>query len=292
MARICFGEFDWPDERGRRRFAQLIFLQAVSKFEQAPLEQLYNRPFEVYRSALHDFHLDHGDIVRPWRLSGAARSFAKSLEAEIEAWGRTWNLNAKWCTRAALATLQFWSCSSREITELFFSQPSGGGGVPTPPDPPEGFPTYPAYLMSQDDYLEMVRDRALTAIQDNSLLRHGSGPRTDAFVESIVDKGKRYCRTVEAVYVESGWKRCRKSEKKNLKQHLEWTARFQVSGKTLSELAEDAHLEQTTVSRAVREILAILPLAQRPDSKRGRIRGSKNKRRVESAIRRDLARKY
>jgi hypothetical protein len=291
MARICFGEFDWPDERGKRRFAQLIFLQAVSKFEQAPLEQLYNKPFKIYLSALNDFHLDHADIARPWRLSGPARSFVEPLEAEIEAWVRSWNLSAKWCIRAAFATLQFWSCSSREITELSFSLPSGGGGVPTPPDPPKGFPNYPPYVMSQDYYLEMVRDRTLAAIRDNSLLRHGSRLQTKAFVESIVDKAKRYCRTVEEVYVESEWKRCRKSEKKNLKQHLEWTVKFQVGGKTFSELAEAAHVEQTTVSRAVRDILSILPLTQRPDSKPGRIRGRKNKRSVEAAIRRDLERK-
>lgn len=44
-------------------------------------------------------------------------------------------------------------------------------------------------------------------------------------------------------------------KKRNLKQHLAWTVKFQVAGKTFSELAREANVEQTTVSRAVREIL-------------------------------------
>jgi hypothetical protein len=291
MARICFGEFDWPDERGKREFLQLLFLDTLERVDQAPLKDLYDKPFELYRQCCKDFRLDYRAIYCWWGLTGAARSMVQRLNADINAWSKTWNLDAKWCRKTALASLGTWSSSSREVTELIFQHPGGGGGVPTPIEPPDGFPRYIAYMMSRDSYLEWVESTALKVISDNSLLNHAPRIKAKAFAESIVRKAIPYCRTVEALYVESGWKRYRKNEKRNLKQHMEWTVKFQVSGKTFSEVAEEADVDQTTVSRAAREILAILPLAPRPDSKPGRIRGTKNKRQVESATRRALGRK-
>jgi hypothetical protein len=285
MARVCFGEFDWPDERGKREFLQMLFLDTISKVDKAPLKQLYGKPFEMYRQCCKDFGLDYSDIYFRWRLTGAARSMVQALNAEIDAWSRTWNLDAKWCRQTALASLHAWSCSSREITELFFQHPGGGGGVPTSPDPPEGFPKYVAYMMSRDDYLEWVQSTALQVISDNSLLSHAPRIKAKAFAVSIAGKAMPYCRTVEAVYVETGWKRCRKNEKKSLKRHMEWTVKFQISGKTFNELAAEANVEQPTISRAVRDILSILPLDKRSDSRPGRIRGRKNKRSVEPATR-------
>lgn len=290
MARVCFGEFDWPDGRGKQEYFQQLFLETIERIDQAPLKQLYGTPFKLYRQCCKDFRLEYSDIYFWWRISGAARSMVQGLNGDIDAWSKAWNLDAKWCRQTALVSLHAWSCSSQEITELFFAHPGGGGGVPTPLEPPEGFPRYVAYLMSRDDYLESVRSAALNAISKDSLLHHGSRVKAKAFAESVVRKAIPYCRTVEALYVESGWKRYRKNEKKNLKQHMEWTVKFQVSGKTLSEVAEESNVEQTTVSRAVREILSILPLAPRLDAKPGRIRGSKNRRQVESATRRDLGR--
>jgi hypothetical protein len=291
MARVCFGEFDWPDDRGKREFLQLLFLDTIAEIDQAPLKQLYAKPFELYRQCCKDFKLDYNAIYHWWYLTGAARSMVQALNAEIDTWSKAWNLDAKWCRQTALASLHAWSCSSREITELFFQHPGGGGGVPTPPDPPEGFPRYVAYMMSRDDYLGWVQSTALQVISDNSLLNHAPRLKAKALAESIARKATSYCRTVEVVYVESGWKRCRKNEKKNLKQHMEWAVRFQVSRKTFNELAAEAKVGQPTVSRAVRDILSILPLDKRPDSRPGRISGRKNKRPVEAAIRRDLARK-
>jgi hypothetical protein len=288
MGRVCFGEFDWPDERGKREFLQILFLDTLAHIDAAPLSQLYGKPFELYRQCCKDFRLDHSAIYHWWYLTGAARSMVQALNAEIDTWSKAWNLDAKWCRQTALASFHAWSCSSREITELFFQHPGGGGGVPTPSDPPEGFPQYVAYMMSRDDYLDWVQATALQVVSDNSLLNHAPRIKAKALAESIARKAMSYCRTVEALYVESGWKRCRKNEKKNLKQHMMWTVQFQVSGKTFSEVAEEANVEQTTVSRAVRDILSILPLNPRPDSKPGRIRGTKNKRRVESGIRRNL----
>lgn len=82
------------------------------------------------------------------------------------------------------ATFLAWSCSSREITDLFFQYPGGGGAVPSGPDPPEGFPTYDPYWMSRHDYRKAVRDSALRAITDHILLRQAHRSKTDAFVDS------------------------------------------------------------------------------------------------------------
>lgn len=289
MARICFGEFDWPDERGKVKFARGLFLHAVEKVDQGPLRQLYGEPFRLYRMAKNEFHLEHREITQPWRLNGAAATLIEMLEGEIDTWSKNWNLDARWCRDTALATLLFWSCASREITELRFQYPVLAGFVPPRLEPPEGLPRYAAFETSRDWYLEKVRSRTLDAMDENPLLRHGSRVKARAFVDSVLVKAKHYCRAVEAIYLEHGWRRCRKNERRNLNQHLEWTVKFQVSGKTFNELAEEANVGQPTVSRAVRDILSILPLAKRPDSRPGRIRGRKNRRPVESDILRGLA---
>ena len=188
----------------------------------------------------------------------------------------------------AYATLHGWSCSSCEITKLVFRHSAIACFFPLAPGPPEGLPEYTPYWGSRDSYLGKIRSHALRAIGENPLLNHAPASNQKAFADSIAAKAKLYCRSIENVYKEAGWIHCRKNEKKNLSQHIEWTVRFQVGGKTFNELAEDANVEQPTVSRAVRDILSILPLPKRPDSKRGRIAGSKNKRSVESAIRRNL----
>jgi hypothetical protein len=152
MGRVCFGEFDWPDERGKREYLQLLFLQTLERVDQAPLKQLYGKPFELYRQCCKDFGLNYSDIHFWFRLRGAARSMVQCLNADIDAWSKTWNLDAKWCRQTALASLGAWSFSSREITELTFQHPGGGGGVPTRVEPPDGFPIYTAYMMSRDSY--------------------------------------------------------------------------------------------------------------------------------------------
>jgi hypothetical protein len=278
MARICLGEFDWPDQRGKQQFVQGLFLNTVAKLDQAPLKQLYGVPLELYRMAKNEFHLEHYFIRQPWMLTGPAVSLVETLEAEIESWAKTWNVDAPWCRKTALETLHLWSCASREMTQLVFQYPVLAGFVPPRLEPPEGLPSYAAFEMTRDWYLEKIRSGAREAIAKSPLLRHGFSVKARAFVDSTLVEAKTYCDAVEAVYLEHDWKRCRQNEKKNLNQHLEWTVKFQVSGKTFSELAEDANVEQSTVSRAVRDILSILPLAKRPDSRPGRIRGRRNKR--------------
>lgn len=290
MARICLGEFDWPDNRGKREYVQLVFLQALETLDEAPLKQLYDMPFLLYRMATEQLHLNYLSITQPWRLSGVAASVVETLESEIDAWVKRWNLNADWCKDVAFATLHAWSCASPELPKLFFQHAGGGGFIPASPDPPTGFPKYHPYCGWRDHYLEFVRSKVLKAIGDNPLLNQAPRPGRKAFADSIVAKAEEYCRSVEDIYDRAGWIRCRSNEKMNLKQQLDWTVRFQVSGKTSSEVAEEANVEQTTVSRAVREILSILPLPPRSDSGPGRIRGTKNKRRVESGIRRSLGR--
>jgi len=288
MARICLGEFDWPDNRGKREYVQLVFLQALETLDDAPLKDLYAIPFRLYKMLSDQFRLDYHAIRHSWTLDGAAASVVETLERAIEEWCKRWNLDAGWCTDVAFATLHAWSCSSREITKLFFQHPGGGGFVPTAPDAPTGIPKYTPYCESRETYLGYVRREAVSAIGKHPLLNQAPTAKATAFIDSIVAKAEEYCGTVEDVYDKAGWIRSRSNEKLNLKQHLDWTVRFQVSGKTFSELAEAANLEQTSVSRAVRDMLSILPLEPRPDSGPGRIRGSKNKRQVESAIRRDL----
>ena len=140
MTRLCFGEFDWPDVSGKRSFAQRLFLLTLQKLNQAPLRQLYGEPFQLYRMAKNEFHLEHYFIRKPWLLTGPAVSLVETLEAQIERWAKTWNLDARWCRQTALETLHLWSCASREITELCFQPPTYGGFVPTRLEPPEGLP--------------------------------------------------------------------------------------------------------------------------------------------------------
>ena len=85
MAGICLGEFDWPDKRGKAGVCPRVFLHTVEKLDQGPLRQLYGEPFQLYRMAKNEFHLEHHFIRQPWTLTGPAASLVETLEGEIAA---------------------------------------------------------------------------------------------------------------------------------------------------------------------------------------------------------------
>ena len=131
--------------------------------------------------------------------------------------------------------------------------------------------------MRRDEYLEDIRSKALEAIAENPLLRLASRVKARAFVDSILVKAKNYCDEVEAVYLEQDWKHCRKDEKKNLNQHLEWTVEFQVHAKPFAQIARESTRVVTAkaVAKAVREMLSLILLKERLGVKRGRPKGSR-----------------
>ena len=104
--------------------------------------------------AKNEFHLEHHFIRQPTHW--ACRLVMQTLEGEIDAWYKNWNLDARWCRDTALATPHLWSCASREITELRFQYPVLARFVPPRLEPPEGLPGYAAFEMGRDCYLENV----------------------------------------------------------------------------------------------------------------------------------------
>ena len=278
--RVCFGEFDWPDERGRREFLQVLFLSAIESQQPDVLDDLFDKAFETYQrtaAGCLDWH------------SLAVKS---EVRLRVEAWGQTWNLTALWCLNTALASLHFWTIASNKPKPLYFQHPGGGGVVPARPPVPAGLKEYVPHCMFKEDYLENVRLSAKRAFQEairaNSLLSLGKPNKAGHFIDSVLDAAEEYCREVEERYVACNWSRCLQNERRNLAEHLGWLVRFQVCGHSFNQIAESENIEQSSVSRAVRELLDDLPLDKRPNSGPGRRLGQKES--PQAKIRRKLGR--
>jgi len=118
---------------------------------------------------------------------------------------------------------------------------------------------------------------ALKTIMDDPILRHGKPSHRMAFVETIQTAVSKYCDEVEKCHEIPAFRRRTSNEKRNLRQHLEWSVRYQVNRDTLAEIAEAAGVNNpSSVSRAVDNILCQIGLEKRSDARPGRTRGSRN----------------
>jgi hypothetical protein len=85
-------------------------------------------------------------------------------------------------------------------------------------------------------------------------------------------------------------------EKPSLSDHLAWTVRFQIpvdaqnNYESLTEIAKSEGVKLPAVSKAIKETLSKVDLVRRAPTKRGRIRGSKNRISVENETLRKLGR--
>jgi hypothetical protein len=304
---ICYGEFDWPDDNAKTSYIRNAFAQAIEEHAPGVWRELYNRVLPIHRQLkldlphfrYRDFHQYvtsplSRDLTRPPYVQCGTLAL---LIRFLDAWSQTWNLvetdrsAIRWVFEIALMNLDVWTALPRTADEEaeYFSAGAGfRGAIPSSPKPPEGLPKYDPITIQHKQYLDWIRKQALDAIQEHPILRHGAKPKQNAIADSVQAAAEHYCRDVNEVYERSHFKRTSDDQKRNLARHLEWTVRVQVIGDTVSEVADSALVEASSVSRAVDEILRLVGIQKRTDLKRGRVVGSKNQRPLEMDTLRSL----
>lgn len=257
MAKVCYGEFDFPDGRaGRSSYLQSEFLKAVSQHAPQVWDDLYE--LQAFAVPLAEAWLSWQEI-RLGRADNHLRESISELTAALDEWARRWNLNEEWCLQRAYDALRWWTRHGR-VDAVLWAGAVWGGAVIAPPNPPpplEELPEYHPLFTFRENYLQSIRA---------SGARHG-----------LLKVAAQYCEQVEDCYEAAGYVRCKADEKRRLDQHLEWTVRFQLTGEGLDNIAQTAdEIEKSTVLRAVYDLLRMIDLEKRADAKPGRRHGSKN----------------
>ena len=291
--RICWGEFDWPDESSKRSYLRHQFLGAVHKHVPEVFDDLRAKVFGVYRRTrsanpnpeLSDIlsYLSRlpSDLTPPLLVRPAYDKLYRSLIA----WANSWNLvgpGSIWVLDAALTNLE--ETHSGKILDC----PVFCGMEPAVPEPPDRLLKYDPLAVTRNGYLNSLRAGALEAIQV-PILKLGTTSQQRAHIKArIVREAEKYCDGVEQAHKRAGYPRCRVDEKRNLDRDLLWTVRLQlkVANETASDIAKLDGVATSTVLRQVQDILDEIGLERRPDIRQGRRHGSKNS--VQSKILREL----
>ena len=269
-----YGELDWPNRESNTTYLRNGFLNLISEIAQEALQGLYKGPFQIYMNQVKPLGLLWSDIVN---TIDPPSEPVETLLSSLRDWADRWNLNADWCLEAAYETLRMWALLSKRPERFRFSSLGWGGvHVSNVPTPPEDWPEYDPLFMLRQRYLEKMLEVAKAAIAD-SVLNAGQLKRKRALIDSIVEKADSYCDEVEKQYLDQGCIRAR-AEESLLERNLRWTVQFQVLGRTFSDIAADTEVdtEVSTVTRSVNKLLTKLGLSRRPNSGRGRRKGSSN----------------
>ena len=117
--------------------------------------------------------------------------------------------------------------------------------------------------------------------------RHGLLTKFDAALKSYI-AGMRLKRKA----AKSQHRLVEVDDKPKLQEHIEWAVKHQVGRESLLQIAsstgtDECGVQASTVSRAVENVLSLIGIPKRRDSKRGRTKGSRNR---TPGIVRDLGR--
>jgi hypothetical protein len=105
--------------------------------------------------------------------------------------------NLPWVLKVTLAHIKFWNTDGRhgEYLALGFG---GFGPIPTTLQNPDGLPRYNPLLRTRADYLEIVGQNALLAINEHLLLRRIDDQLKTDCVASLAESAHCYCDEAEA----------------------------------------------------------------------------------------------
>jgi hypothetical protein len=309
--RLGFGEYI-PYAGVRVALAREWFLESVRRFAREALVTLSQEPFESYlNSGILSLDLTRvrreyrpfdgeddpesrssRDLWDVWEHLGRGEDFhginLSRLRQSLQVWAETYHLEAGWCIRHALYTLDFWSQSPAGLEQLNWArQPDiiifgkyeepTIGGVQWP-DPPEGFEHWRPGSEKREDYIKGAEVLIQTLIRTNPCLSHAKGPIRRSFVQSNLKALDRYCDKVDKVCRQLGWVKV--SEWPSLKKHIKWAVRFQVKSVGSLAIARSVDPESPNERHTKREIKKVLLLVGlTPDKRRpGRRRGKKDSR--------------
>lgn len=145
MARVCYGEFDYPQGRsGRTAYLQNEFVTAVHRYVPEVWDELYSlhelfaplisarlswpvisgkNPLRVPRKVI--LKIDPQDVRTLKRLSKPQDYLATAAQA-LKAWADRWNLNEEWCLQRGYDALQWWSRHGKVDAVLWAGVIAGG----------------------------------------------------------------------------------------------------------------------------------------------------------------------
>jgi hypothetical protein len=325
MARICYGEFDWPNYRAKQTYLRERFLAASARHANEVWRDLYElRPLYDHLKEAQgarrfnspkDFSAD--DLLT---ASPDVKAFFNQVEENSSAelsWNTIGSVHRYECSRPSvslvgvapghesaseiaslLEALKGWSvkwnlnadwCLESAYNTLRMWSAQDG--------PPERF--WPD-AESLSGWIPMLTDPPPgfplylpTEISHDDYL---STVRSLRLQHGSLKQAEAYCLEVEQCYEQARYIHCKAGEKRKLDQHLEWTVKFQVFRKSLDDIATTAGdeaaggVEKSTVMSGVYDILRLIGLEKHSDAKRGRRLGSKGNTKPIREVRRGLAR--
>lgn len=151
-------------------------------------------------------------------------------------------------------------------------------------EPPPSLPLWWFASTSREEYLRDVETQAREAIENSAPLSCIGTSHQNHYVREVMRVAATYCDKVDAYISKQGdWKRVKVfvDHRAHLK-HISWAVRFQIEGKSYSEIAREMRNELdeepsvSTVKRGVGEVLDMIGLDfdRRRDVKRGPKLGS------------------
>jgi len=182
-------------------------------------------------------------------------------------WSKRWHLDADWVRESGFWTLDAWSRTEerqrlldkgdeRRLYDL------GGDAEALPP--PEGFPSYFHIVMTEPDYLSVVRQTLREKTQAEPLLKYVDET-------AILEIAAKYCRDSKRKLKKPSAKR---EQIKELKRDIDWAVRYQVEEEEFRNIAKDDVASQDQIEKSVERMLRDLGLS--PRNKPGRRKGSKS----------------
>lgn len=138
-------------------------------------------------------------------------------------------------------------------------------------DHPPGLWEWQPEYEERSAYIKSQLERVEENVEAGSLLEN---PRIRRKLLSITQTAaEEYCDEVEKHYKAAGWEKIR--DRKEIRKHLSWAVRFQVNKETFSSIAESEDVTVPAVTKAIEQVLELVGIQKREDSKRGRRLGQR-----------------
>lgn len=251
------------DDELNQAWLQAEFLAVLNEIKPEVCGGLYSMAFGLYKEIACP---EIWELIK-YRLHS---SELKALSGALDTWAVKWNLTEEWCKAAAYCTLQVWTRSSKP--GQFFWHPGVGKRI-VRYDSLEGLPLYMREF-GRECYLNTVELAVREAVANHPLLKLGEAKSLGSFIKSVRNSPiiDDYCKGVEEASPPFSAK-----DKRKLNQHLKWTIKFQVVGKSFEEISRKSKVTEKAVEKAVLEMLQAIDLKERPRVKKksGRPKGSR-----------------
>lgn len=246
--------------------ARYYFFQFISQDILAELNPLFRLFYEIITE--HRTCNDPLNYYDPLRIP--------SLKQRLITWAKPHHIDSEWVYKKVVE--MFWEQYENVPDEMRGSlilSLKVFEDIDHITPPPKGFDSYLPGTESRQEYLDKCKNKVRRIITRHPILSLSKAQPRKRFIESILYKIEDYCRKVEKHFeLQPDWQRTKQTEIRW--RNAKWAVKFQVEKLSYSDIARDSNVSTSTVKRGVDEILSLIGLDKRPDSKRGRKQGSKN----------------